>query len=154
MKKIFIPLIVLLTIFISCQNNAEFSESIAYNGHWNRYDTAVFTVDIADTLNPHMFYINIRNNNDYNFSNLYVFLHTTLPRGEQMIDTIECILANKEGEWLGNGIGNIKENDILLQNGLVFPQKGQYKFAIEQAMRVEDLAGIEDIGIRIAKLPD
>jgi gliding motility-associated lipoprotein GldH len=34
---------------------------------------------------------------------------------------------------------------------MVFPHKGIYRFELEQAMRVKELKGIRDVGIRIEK---
>ena len=39
----------------------------------------------------------------------------------------------------------------MLQQALRFPLKGIYSFHLEQAMRDEQLEGIEDIGLRIEK---
>ena len=64
-------------------------------------------------------------------------------------DTIELILADVEGKWLGKGWGAVKENSILLSGDMRFPLKGQYEFKIQQAMRVDTLDGISDIGIRM-----
>jgi gliding motility-associated lipoprotein GldH len=60
-------------------------------------------------------------------------------------------LADYDGKWLGSGISDVKFNRFLFQKGVRFPQKGRYFFEIEQAMRVKDLKGIVDIGIRLEK---
>lgn len=141
----------ILMLLLGCNENVVFEKSTSINNSWNRYDTAIFFVEVDDTINPHNFFINIRNNNLYEYSNLYVFLHTSLPNGITTHDTLEFILADKQGKWLGKGVGKIMENDILLRNRLVFPETGNYVFKIEQGMRDEDLVGIENIGIRIEK---
>ncbi|MDT8393410.1 MAG: gliding motility lipoprotein GldH [Bacteroidales bacterium] len=118
---------------------------------WDRDSVFHYSVDISDSLLLHDFYISIRNNTNYPYSNIYFFLSTEFPNGHSTTDTIECILAGKDGRWLGNGSGAIKDNLILLQRGLRFPITGQYHFYIEQAMRDEQLKGIEDVGLRIEK---
>ncbi|RLD40915.1 MAG: gliding motility lipoprotein GldH, partial [Bacteroidetes bacterium] len=94
---------------------------------------------------------NIRNSTDYRYSNLYVFLITKFPNNNLTKDTIECILADREGRWLGKGWGAVKENTILLSERMRFPLKGKYEFMIQHAMRVDTLKGIRDVGIRIVK---
>ncbi len=151
--------IVVLSMILAygCNHSSVFQDSYPVSGKWSRYDTAVFNVEIKDTTQPYNFFLNIRNSNEYEFRNIFFFLHTTFPSGQTTQDTIECILADKSGKWIGKGTGSIKENDILLKERLVFPQSGIYCFAIEQAMREKDLMegeyliGIEDIGIRIEK---
>jgi gliding motility-associated lipoprotein GldH len=110
-----------------------------------------FDVEIKDVQSTYNYYINIRNNGDYPFSNLYLFLQTTFPDGKMARDTIECMLADYNGKWLGSGITSVKFNRLLFQKGVRFPQKGKYVFELEQAMRVKDLKGISDIGIKLEK---
>lgn len=147
----------LIILAFGCGDRSVFEESYSVDGKWSRFDTAIFKVKITDTLHPFEFFLNIRNSNDYKFRNIFFFLHTTFPSGHTTHDTIECILADKAGKWLGKGIGSIKENDIILKDNLLFPEAGTYRFSIEQAMRKNDLLdgeyliGIEDIGIRIKK---
>ena len=66
-------------------------------------------------------------------------------------DTIEFILADQTGRWLGKGWGNLKENDILLKSNLTFPLSGDYSFLVQHAMRKDTLHGISNIGLRIEK---
>ena len=143
----------IILFFSSCDSNRVFDENFSFeNANWDRYKTVSFKIEILDTISQNQFFINIRNTTDYKYSNLYLFITTQLPDGNISKDTIECILADINGKWLGNGLGSLKENNILLKNDLVFPEKGTYIFEFEQAMRVEILQGIADIGIRIEKL--
>ena len=142
----------LILFFSSCDSNRVFDENFSFdNANWDRYKTVSFKIEISDTISQNQFFINIRNTTDYKYSNLYLFIKTQLPDGNISKDTIECILADINGKWLGNGLGSLKENNILLKNNLVFPEKGTYIFEFEQAMRVEILQGIANIGIRIEK---
>ncbi|HRS53829.1 MAG TPA: gliding motility lipoprotein GldH, partial [Bacteroidales bacterium] len=93
----------------------------------------------------------IRNTSDYGFCNLFIFLKTLYPDGNNSIDTIEFILAGPDGKWLGKG-KNIIDNKILLKTNLSFPKAGNYSFEFTQAMRENKLKGIEDIGIQIEKI--
>ena len=139
-------------ILSSCDRKKVLDESfqIPYE-KWNKNTFAKFVVPITDTLEHYDFYINIRNTVDYRFANIYLFLKTTFPGGKHAQDTLECILAGPDGKWLGKGLTKMKENRILLKKGFLFPRKGNYTFEIEQAMRVDELEGIADIGIRIQK---
>jgi gliding motility-associated lipoprotein GldH len=96
-------------------------------------------------------YINVRNAGGYQFSNLFLFVKTTLPKGQASIDTVECNLATPEGKWLGSGLGDIYDNQILYKKNIRFLFSGKYKFEIEQAMRINPLPMIMDVGIRIEK---
>jgi gliding motility-associated lipoprotein GldH len=147
----FISLIFLM-VFTSCDPGRIYDESYAIeNARWNRDSVYLYEVNIIDSMQLHNFYINIRNNTDYPYSNIYLFVTTEFPNGHSTTDTIECILADKGGKWLGKGSGRIKDNQIMLQQALRFPLGGIYHFILEQGMRDNHLKGIEDIGIRIEK---
>jgi len=102
-------------------------------------------------------YINVRNAESYPFRNLFLFLHTTYPKGTKTTDTIECILADEKGKWLGSGMGDLYDNSIIFKKNSRFRQTGNYKFAFEQAMRygdkniIDPLPLIMDVGITIEK---
>jgi gliding motility-associated lipoprotein GldH len=80
---------------------------------------------------------------------LYLFLQTRFPNGNVSRDTLEIVLANAEGKWLGKGWGDIREDHVLLRKQLRFPLGGTYAFSVWQAMRQDTLKGIQDIGIQI-----
>lgn len=122
------------------------------SGIWNQENTLSFDVDILDTIAPYDFYLNIRHNDDYEYSNLFLFIDTYYPTAEYTRDTIEILLANTAGKWYGEGFGELKEIRVLLKQGVSFPSSGNYTFSFVQAMRTENLNGIEDFGIRIEKM--
>ncbi len=140
-----------LIAFSSCGQRPVIDDVVRLNGSWYKLDAAEFNADIGDTLNNYDFYLNVRHNTHYRFSNLYLFLQIRFPNGNITRDTLEIVLANVEGKWLGKGWGNIREDHVLLKNNLRFPLKGPYHFMIWQAMRRDTLRGIQDVGIQIVR---
>ncbi len=118
------------------------------NKIWSSNNTLKFNVPINDTTKKYNFFINIRNSSDYSFMNLFVFMTTLYPNGQMSKDTIEFILSRPDGKWLGKG-RSIIDNKILLKQNIIFTQKGIYSFEFVQAMREEELKGIEDFGIQL-----
>ena len=142
----------MVLFLISCDPNRVYEKNISINdGVWNQDSVIAFDLDITDTLQPYNFYINIRNSTDYRYSNLYLFIDTYFPDETHARDTLEFILADTDGKWFGKGFGKIKESTVLLRKGVHFPMSGHYRFTMEQAMREENLEGIEDVGMRIEK---
>lgn len=143
---------VLILFFTACDTsrvyevNHKIPESL-----WSSTNTLQYQVQITDTLLPHNVYINVRNAGMYPFSNLFMFLTTRFPQGQIDRDTLEIILATPEGKWMGDGLGDIWDNRVLLKSGVRFPQAGEYVFELTQAMRMDPLPGIMDAGIRIEK---
>ena len=152
MKKI--ALVFLFAMMLSsCGNkNVIFDESVVIpNASWDNQELPYFDVNVEDTLSPYSFYFNIRHLENYRYSNFYMFMHTTFPDGNQTHDTVEIVLAYLDGRWVGRGSGSMRDNNILLNDNLHFPLKGNYRFEIEQAMREEVLNGIVDVGVCFEK---
>lgn len=143
-------LIFLLTALFSCDNNRIFDEYKAIPDHnWNKDNPVVFKFYVEDTVSLHDFYINIRHGGQYQFSNLFLFVTSTLPDGKMARDTVELILADRDGRWLGKGLGDIWTHNFPFYEKFRFPWKGEYKIAMTQAMRVEVLPSVMDVGLRI-----
>ncbi len=150
MKNTFYIISFIALFFFGCNNNAVYQNNKEIdNGVWNVNEVKKFDVEISDTLSFHNFYIYIRNSTDYSYSNVYFFINTMFPGGGLSRDTVECFLADINGNWLGKGMGQYKNNTILFKRNVRFPKKGTYSFEFEQAMREKDLQGIYEVGMKI-----
>lgn len=150
--RIIFGLLLLISLLPACTEGVIFDSSKELpEGVWKSTDIVKFAVPISDTLQPVNFYFNVRNKNDYAFSNLFLFMKTFYPNGKISIDTIECFLAGNDGRWLGRSRNGRVDNRILFRKAIKFPMKGNYSFEFEQAMRTEELSGIQNFGIRIEK---
>lgn len=155
MKKL--RLIILVVFLSACDSAKVFEENIALENHiWNVENHPKFQVEITDTVSDMNLIVNIRHSAHYPFSNLWVFVNTTNPEGTQRTDTLECVLAAKNGQWLGSGLGDIWDIQIPLKTQ-AFSSSGYYTFEIEQAMRygdkgrIEQLPEVMNVGFRIEK---
>ncbi|HQO49545.1 MAG TPA: gliding motility lipoprotein GldH [Bacteroidales bacterium] len=134
----------------SCGRKYLFDDIHAINKDgWTAKQKERFVFNVPDTNNTYFFYMQVRHDIEYRYSNLYLFVETQFPNGNITRDTLECILAEPNGKWTGKGYGRLKENLIMLNPTIKFPLKGDYTIDIEQGMRDENLKGITDIGIRI-----
>ena len=144
---------ILLSIgFVSCNGDVLTSQitTLPEEG-WKTENKLTYTVDVIDNTPYYNVFLNVRHADSYPFSNVFVFLTTTNPSGTITVDTLECVLANKKGEWQGDGAGDIWDNKIPLKQNLKFPQTGKYTFVFEQGMRLNPLPLIMDFGITIEK---
>jgi gliding motility-associated lipoprotein GldH len=152
LKTVLPVFITLFIVLASCDSKRFYEENKSIpGGIWKSNNRISFDVTISDTLTPYNLYINLRNDLDYSYSNLFLFMKTTFPGGQFAMDTIECTLAEPDGKWTGSGMGRVRFNRFLFQQGVRFRHAGSYAFTFEQAMRVNELRGISDIGIRIEK---
>lgn len=150
MKKL-LYIVVLLLAVASCTSSNFNKRVVIPEAEWPQESRVAFDVSIDDTINGYVFGLELRHLENYRYSNLFVFLHTTMPNGNHTRDTIECTLATPEGRWLGKSSGSMRDLRIPLNEQLRFPLTGDYHFEIEQAMREPVLKGISDIGIFIEK---
>ena len=148
----FTAAIFLIMLISACDRNVVFEQNVKMDDNrWNVNQPVKLEADIQDTISQHNIYINVRNAGGYAFSNLFLFLTTTMPDGKTARDTVELTLADANGKWLGDGMGDIWDNRILFKRNFRFPMSGIYKFELQQAMRLNPLPQIMDAGIRIEK---
>ncbi|MDO9256283.1 MAG: gliding motility lipoprotein GldH [Bacteroidales bacterium] len=146
-----------LTIVISlaataCNTDVFHSESVHLKkDKWKAEDTLFYNFSSKDTLATYDFYFEIRNTTDYDMQNLYLFITAYYPGNTFSRDTAECILAAADGKWFGKGMGKHKDNRFLFRKGVRFRKPGNYSIAVNQAMRIDTLNGISDVGILIKK---
>ncbi len=155
----------LLTLFllviccISCNQSLVFSEFVALeNGVRQRQDTISFAFSELDSTTQHDLFLNIRNDNNYEFSNLFLILELEAPDGKITVDTLEYEMALPDGSWLGEGSGSVKENKLWYKENVSFSESGVYTLNVRHAMRkngavegIERLIGVTDIGLQIEK---
>jgi gliding motility-associated lipoprotein GldH len=153
---VFLFSFLLAVALTSCDDNVLYEENreIANDGMWNMKEKLVFDFEVPDTTTHYNFYFNVRNTDEYNFSNLYVFFHTTFPNGKMGNDTVEFPLMDQAGRWLGDGQGDIHDCRLIFRQNVRFPLAGKYHMEVEQAMRMEQLPGIISAGIRIERVEE
>lgn len=152
MKKIF-WIIGLLVVLAGCGHEGFDQRKVIPEAKWAMENRVPFDVTVNDTLGIYSFGICLRHLENYRYSNLYVFLHTTFPNDNVTHDTIQLLLATPEGQWVGKGSGSMRDLSVTLNPRMRFPMQGTYHFEIEQAMREPVLKGISDIGLFIEKQP-
>lgn len=127
------------------------SDTEVPDGNWSRAWQPEFTFDISDTVNAHDVFIDLRHTGDYPFSDLYLFATVAGPGLPTVRDTVECLLADANGRWYGKGLGFIKNAHVLYKLNKRFPRAGRYSIRLEQAMRVDPLPAVIDVGISVEK---
>jgi gliding motility-associated lipoprotein GldH len=143
-----IILFISIISFTSCDSDVIYEENRSFeNNTWSYDDVKEFSFDL-DTLTPIKMFLNLRTTVDYEYSNIYMYLHSNYPNGYTDIDTLEFFLAQPDGKWFGETSGTIVENQALITQGY-FTDAGTYSFKLEQAMRDNDLTEILDIGLRV-----
>lgn len=147
--------LITIILFSSCDENRVFDEYQSVNG-WQKDSLISFELQNLDSTKVYNLFINIRNNSDYQYSNLFLISEIKFPEGKVISDTLEYQMTEPSGEWLGTGFGDVIENKLWYKEQVKFEESGNYEVTIQQAMRrngevegIEELEGITDVGFRI-----
>ncbi|WP_298542242.1 gliding motility lipoprotein GldH [uncultured Aquimarina sp.] len=152
----FFTLLFLLIGIVSCDDTRVFDEYKTVSDSWEKDEKISFTLPELDSLQVYNLFINVRNTNDYKFSNLFLISEMEFPNGKIVTDTLEYEMAKPNGEWLGVGFTDLKESKLWYKANVNFAEEGVYKVVLQHAMRkngetlgINSLEGITDIGFRI-----
>lgn len=154
--KVWAYILLVFLILTSCaEDNAVIDERFDFNDNtWPHSQKIAFEFEMEDTVSMHDILILFRVNTDYRYSNMYVFMDTEMPNGQKDTDTLQFILADPTGNWLGNRIGNTIEYEIPVSKGVKFPASGAYQFHFTQGMQDDDLEHVMDFGIRVEEVEE
>ena len=151
---------IILTYTLSCTNNTIYNQYQAIeNSEWHKDSIINFKINSTDTISKNNLYVTLRNNKDYEFSNLFLIVGIKFPNNYQIVDTLEYEMTTPEGRFLGNGMTDVKENKLEYKTNVTFSLMGDYDISVQQAMRrtrdidgLNALNGITDVGLQIEKL--
>ncbi|MBR9913487.1 MAG: gliding motility lipoprotein GldH [Algicola sp.] len=157
-KYCILGLFVLMTL-ASCDNDRVFDEYQSVPDEWDKDERIEFKFTPPDTINAYNLFVNLRNTENYKFSNLFLIVELGYPNGKTLKDTLEYRMAYPDGTFMGTGFTDLKENKLWYKGYIdpfVFEESGEYTVNIQHAMRkngtvegVDKLEGITDIGFRI-----
>ncbi|MBE0392096.1 gliding motility-associated lipoprotein GldH [Flavobacterium sp. 7E] len=151
-------LVLLITVVLfSCDKKRVFDEYKSVGSAWHKDNIVSFDLPQLDSTKRYNMFINIRDNDNYKYNNLFLIVSLELPNGYTKIDTLEYEMAEPDGTLLGNGFTDIKESKLFYKDNVRF--RSTYKVNIKQAVRetgkvpgVTELDGITEVGLRIEKI--
>ncbi len=140
----------LFTAMVACNNSDVFEQSHELPEHgWHKDSSIVFSPVLKDTSMVMNIGFSISHNDDFPYSNLWLFVNVENPGGQTQTDTIEYFLAEPDGTWIGSGNTRSLTVHWLYKGGVKLSEAGEYKFKIQQGMRREVLPGVEDFSLWI-----
>jgi hypothetical protein len=144
-------------VFFSCDKKRVFDEYKTVGSSWHKDSIVSFDLPELDSTKRYNLFLNLRNNSNYPFNNLFLIVGLELPNGFTKVDTLEYVMANPDGTLLGDGFSDIKESKLFYKEKVKF--RGKYKVNIKHAVRengkvegLKELAGITEVGFRIEKI--
>lgn len=156
MLKNSLVLLLLCLCFVSCDKNRVFDDYKSVGNSWHKDSVVTFNLPELDKDKSYNLFLNVRDNDEYPFNNLFLIVSLEQPDKKIRVDTLEYSMTNPDGTLLGEGFSDIKESKLFYKANEKFSQKGIYKIHIKQAVRengkiegVTQLKGITDVGFRI-----
>lgn len=141
-----------LILFSNCDNKRKVIFEKNYdikNTTWTYADTLDFDFEIPDTNQVYDLVLMIKHRSDYNMQNIYTNIYTKFPQGERVKQVLSLDLADNFGVWQGKCSGNSCAAEIVIQENAFFRQAGKYVITLEQFTRLENLTGIEKVGLKV-----
>lgn len=148
--KSWLMVLICFVLVVQCDSPHFYQEQVATQNNWNKDAAVTFDFEVKDSIGKYDFYLLSRNNNEYPYSNLYLFTKLTTPKGETFTDTLQYYLAFQDGEWVGKG-NSLKELYLLYRENVSLKDTGNYQLSVWHGMREENLSGIEDISLIVDK---
>jgi gliding motility-associated lipoprotein GldH len=149
-------LLLVAVLLFSCDKKRVFDEYKSVGSAWNKDSIVTFDLPVLDSTKRYDLYVNLRDNDNYKYNNLFLIVSLESPNGYTKVDTLEYQMANTDGTLLGDGFTDIKESKLYYKENVRF--RGKYKVHIKQAVRetgkvpgVAFLDGITEVGFRIEK---
>lgn len=149
MRNIWFILLTIALLCSACHERVVYTtfHSLPLEG-WHQDSTLTYTAEMTDSTAQYDMLIVVRHNEEYPYQNLWLFVDEYVGNTLMYQDTIEALLADDYGRWLGTGISRY-ELPLLYDEQRRFEPTGEHSFVIRQGMRSEWLKGIQDIGVVI-----
>lgn len=151
-----IVFVLVLFLILSCDKKRVFDEYKSVGSAWHKDSIVTFDLPKLDPKKSFKMFVNVRDNDDYPFNNLFLIVSLEQPNHLVKVDTLEYQMTNPDGTLLGDGFSDIKESMLFYKDKVNLTQKGIYKIHIKQASRqtgkiegFTSLPGISDVGFRI-----
>lgn len=145
-----LPVLLLFVMGCTDPNSIIDQNTTIENHNWSYANKVKYQVKITDASIRYNIDINLRVTGDYRYSNIFVLVHRVGPK-LNALTRFEIKLADKDGQWLGKGSGNLYSYQVPLITDFKFPAAGTYQFEIEQNMRDNPLHEVSDVGLRVEK---
>jgi gliding motility-associated lipoprotein GldH len=151
MKKVLLILII-STLSISCSKNKVYEKRFEFEKYtWNRFLPVYFEFPIHDNTYNYNIYLTSRHITQYPYDNLKVNLTIYSPSGDERTSMHVFQVKDKDGKFLGDGMGDLWDLKLLVKQNISFKDAGNYKIQIDNLMDYYDIVGLMNIGVIVEK---
>lgn len=116
---------------------------------WAYPEAMNFTLEHSDSIARGQLYLTVRHTADYLFSNLWAEVKRVNADSVVTADTVNIMLADSYGNWLGTGSGVWKQTEVPV--GDIYRHRSGGIVTVRHIMRVDTLRGIDLVGVKFVK---
>ena len=152
---LFLCIISLFAIFVSCSQADPYSHYLTIPaGKWAKDASLSFQMDsmIVDLNKRYDISLELINNNQYPYQNLWLNVSHNLNDTIFVSDTIEVKLADEYGRWLGSGAAGLFQYEVPYKTAISLDTTYTYIIKINHAMQDAMVKGIEKVGVIVKEM--
>lgn len=149
--RYFFGIVVFGCMFSCNQGEAYYEFRPIPQNEWSKNHEVGFMLDSVP-INPQQSYaisIELSHNISYTYKNLFLYINQTLQDSVSVRDTLECMLVDDYGKWLGSGNGATRQLSVMYKTNQKIDTSLHNEIIIRHAMRDIHLKGIEKIGLKV-----
>ena len=142
----------ILVCMVACnQGEAYYKFSPIPKNEWGKNQEICFLLDSSSFIANRNYAISVEltHNVGYQYNNLFLVLEHTLQDSIPTRDTMEFVLVDDFGKWLGAGNGPTRQLSQLYKTNIKIDTALHNEITIRHAMQNLKLKGIEKIGLKI-----
>lgn len=135
---------------MSCGKKPMYSDTHEFqNGVWSSGAMPAFEFEAKDSTKTYDLSFLLRINNEYDFQNIWILMHTDKPDGSFSTDTVNLLLSDERGRWLGKKSGPVYSYQAIFGREHYFKPTGKYKIRMEHAVMEPNLRGVLDLSLLV-----
>ncbi len=126
MKRFWFLTVTAALALTSCDNSRVFEATSPIDEKgWDKLVKVPFEAEITDTNRVYNLQFDLRIDDDYPYSNMYVLLRQTTPDSVRSMEMLHFTLADDAGKWLGKGLGDIHTYRLPAKQNMRFHRLGK-----------------------------
>jgi gliding motility-associated lipoprotein GldH len=148
-KLIFGAMLVLVSL-VACKKAPVYSDTHVFSdGIWGSGEMPEFQFDMQDSIGLYNMSFVLRLNDEYDYQNMWVLMHTVKPTGASSTDTINLQVIDPKGKWLGKKSGSSYTFTGVFAYKHRFEDIGKHIIRMEHAVMNPDLRGVLDMTLMV-----
>jgi gliding motility-associated lipoprotein GldH len=150
MKKNIFLLFILVFVFACQKEKPIFEQSYSLEkGCWSWEEAISFSFPSPDTIKKYNLYLEVENQRDYEFQNLYCKIITQFPDSTQTEQIVSFDLFTSKGLQNGTCKKDLCTVQFVMQEDFMFEKEGLYTLTFNQYMRNPIQDNLHKITLRL-----